>query len=136
MQVGQFAFQQQVVMVGTTDVAGAARSGAGALYSLAHCADHGGMLAHAQVIIGTPHRHIAHGTVHSMAGRTGKLAALALQLREIAVIAIGLQLIQLRIEKGIKIHWSYLSSLGIVLGAGNIQRQSFASGNGMTISQC
>ena len=33
MQVGQLAFQQQVVMVGTTDVAGAARSGAGALYT-------------------------------------------------------------------------------------------------------
>ena len=59
MQVGQFLFELHQRMMGAGDVAGAAGAGANACGGLDHGADHLRMLAHAEIVVGTPDHDIA-----------------------------------------------------------------------------
>ena len=59
MQVGELALELDQRMVGARDVAGAAGAGAHAGRGLDHGADHLGMLAHAEIVVGAPHDHVA-----------------------------------------------------------------------------
>ena len=58
VQVRQLLLQQHVVVVGAGDVAGAAGAGAAAVQRLVHRGQHGRVLAHAEVVVGAPHRHL------------------------------------------------------------------------------
>ena len=108
MQIGQFAFQQQMIMVGAADIAGAARPGAGALHRLTHRLDHRRMLAHAQIIVGTPDSDILY-PIRRMVGGTGKFARLTFKLGEVPIVAFGFQSVELFVEKIVKVHHCHLS---------------------------
>ncbi len=59
VQVGELALQQDVVVVGAGDVAGAAGAGAAAVERLVHGGEHLGVLAHAEIVVGAPDRDLA-----------------------------------------------------------------------------
>ena len=59
VQVREFAFELNQRMVGAGDVAGAARAGAHAGGGLDHGADHLGVLAHAEIVVGAPDHDLA-----------------------------------------------------------------------------
>ena len=59
VQVGQFLFELHQRMMGAGDVAGAAGAGADSCGGLDHGADHLRMLAHAEIVVGTPDHDIA-----------------------------------------------------------------------------
>ena len=59
MQVGQFQFELHQRMMGTRDVAGAAGAGANPCGGFDHGADHLGVLAHAEIVVGAPDHDIA-----------------------------------------------------------------------------
>ena len=59
MQVGQFLFELHQRMMGARDVAGAAGAGADSRGGFDHGADHFGMLAHPEVVVGAPDHDIA-----------------------------------------------------------------------------
>ena len=59
MQVGKLALELDQRVVGAGDVAGAAGAGAHAGRGLDHGADHLGMLAHAEIVVGAPHDDVA-----------------------------------------------------------------------------
>ena len=54
VQVGKLGLELDVVVRGARDVARAARAGAGRIERLVHGGEHGGMLAHAKVVVGAP----------------------------------------------------------------------------------
>ena len=55
VQVGELALELDQRVIGAGDVAGAAGAGAHAGRGLDHGADHLGMLAHAEIVVGAPH---------------------------------------------------------------------------------
>ena len=59
VQVGEFALERDQRMIGAGDVAGAARAGAHPGRGLDHGADHLGMLAHAEIVVGAPDHDLA-----------------------------------------------------------------------------
>ena len=79
VQVGKLALKHDVVVVGAGDVAGAAGAGAAAVERLVHGGKHGRVLAHAEIIVGAPHGHLA-GAVPGVADGAREIALLALQL--------------------------------------------------------
>ena len=103
MQIGQLPLQHQMVMRCARDVARAARTRAAGVDRVFHRLPDGGMLTHAEVVVGTPDRDF-FGGLGIMAPRLGEGAALPLQFRENAIVAFLFQRIQLRCEHGIKIH--------------------------------
>ncbi len=103
VQVGQFLFQQHVVVVGACDVAGAARAGAAAIERLVHRRQHGRVLAHAEIVVGAPHRDVgplAFAHVSSM----GKASGAPLQIGEDAVIAVAAKPIELPAKEMVVVH--------------------------------
>ena len=88
-------------MGGAGDVAGAAGAGAGAVDRLVHGGDHGGMLAHAEIVVGAPDRDVAAAAVIERA-REG--AGPPLQIGEHAIAALGLERVEPVLEKTFVIH--------------------------------
>ncbi len=72
MQLGQFALQQDVVMVGARNVAGPAGAGAAVIQYLVHGGDHFGILAHAEIVVTAPDDDVLD-TVHGVPRGFGKL---------------------------------------------------------------
>ena len=70
-RIGQLALQHDVVVVGARDVAGAAGAGAALVDRLVHGGEHGGMLAHVQVIVAAPHGHPARLAAARVGGARG-----------------------------------------------------------------
>jgi hypothetical protein len=58
MEFGRLPLQEHVIMVRAGDVAGAARAGATLLDCLVHRGQCLWMLAHAEVVVGAPDRHL------------------------------------------------------------------------------
>ena len=59
VQVGEFALEVDQRVIGAGDIAGAARAGAHAGRRFDHRADHFGVLAHAEIVVRTPHDDVA-----------------------------------------------------------------------------
>ena len=55
VQFREFAFQLDVIMRGAGNIARAARPRSGSLQRGAHCRQHLGVLAHAEIVVATPH---------------------------------------------------------------------------------
>ena len=104
VQVGQFRFQQQVLVVVARNVARAAGADAAVLHGIDHGVDHIRVLAHAQIVVRTPHRHLGHFAVFVVIGPWER-PALAVKLGKGAIVAFGLQRVQLAAENLIKVHW-------------------------------
>jgi hypothetical protein len=87
VQVGQLALQLHVVMVGAGDVARAARPGAAFVDRLVHRGNHLLVLAHAQIVVRAPDRHILRRAILAVPRRLRKLPRMTLQIRKHTVIA-------------------------------------------------
>ena len=105
VQVCEFAFEDQVVVVGAGDVARATRARAAGLHRVDHRRDDIGVLAHAEVVVRAPDGDFAHLAV-LVVGGAGEGAAAALHLGEDAVVAFGLEGVELAAEVGVEIHVS------------------------------
>ncbi len=103
MEVGKLLFEQDVVVVGAGDVAGAAGTGATLVDGEFHRLGHFRVLAHAEIIVGTPDRDIrrAFGRI---ARRLGEAALLALKVGENAIAAFLMQAVQLVLEESLEVH--------------------------------
>ena len=104
VQVGEFRLECRVQVRGARDVARAPCPHAMRLDRLDHGAGHGGVLAHAQIIVRAPDRHRI-GRAPGVAGGARKGAAMALELGKDAIVAFALQLVELGLEQAVMIHW-------------------------------
>ena len=107
VQVGEFTLQLDQRVVGAGDVAGAAGPGAHPGRSLDHGADHLGVLAHAEVVVGAPYDDVARA-VRRVPDRAGKPPGQPLEIGEYAITSLVPQLVQGISEKGTIIHGHYL----------------------------
>ena len=76
VQVGELALQLDQRMVGAGDVAGAAGAGAHAGRGLDHGADHLGVLAHAEIVVGAPDHDLARRPAGNARRACGKRPAM------------------------------------------------------------
>src|ERR1700710_1094863 len=90
-------------MVGARDVAGAARAGADACRGLDHGADHFGVLAHAEIIVGAPDHDIARAA-RAVPHRMWKPAGNSLEIGENPVTPLIMQTIEGGAEEFAVIH--------------------------------
>src|SRR5580704_236133 len=100
MQAGEFAFQFDEGMISAGDVPRTAGARAHSRSRLDHCADHVGMLRHAEVIVRAPDHNLA-GTDRRMPDRVRKLTGNPLQIDEITIAALVPKLVQGRSEQGV-----------------------------------
>ena len=97
-----------------------------------------GVLAHAKIVVRAPDGDLPH--VIPVPVRFRKGAAAAFKIGEGAVVAFGLERVELALEVASKVHRGHFldNSVGSVAAglSGSIQRQSFWSGRGSTMNQC
>ncbi len=91
MEVGELALQLDQGMIGAGDVAGAAGAGAHPGRGLDHGADHLGVLAHAEVVVGAPHDDIAFA-LGRVPHRMGEPAGQALEIGKHPIAPLTVQL--------------------------------------------
>ncbi len=103
VQIGEFLFEKHMVVVGAGDVAGAAGTGATLVDGKLHRLRDRGILAHAEIIVGTPDCDVLRA-VCRVAGRPGEVALLALQVGENAVAAFLMQAAQFVLEESLEVH--------------------------------
>ena len=103
VQIGELGLELDVIVGGAGDVARAAGAGADRLDRLVHGGEHRRVLAHAEIIVGAPHRHVADAALGEMiGGRVGPAAAL--QIGEDAVAAFLMQRLKVLAETELVIH--------------------------------
>ena len=56
MEIGQFALKHDMGMIGSRDISGAASTCAIAIYCIMHRSHYCRVLAHAEIVVRTPHR--------------------------------------------------------------------------------
>ena len=115
MQVGQFALQQHVIVVGAGDVAGAAGAGAATVERFMHRRQHLRVLAHAEVIVRAPDGDLA-GAARVVVLGTGKGARLALQVGEYAIASLAVKAFELPAEISFVVH----DVLPLTVAAGSV----------------
>lgn len=103
MQVGKFLLQQDVVMVGTRNIPGASRTRATVIDRLMHGGNHGRVLAHAQIVVGTPDGYVPF-SFGCVSGGARKLTAMPLEIGEHSVAAFLMKTVQFALEKCLEIH--------------------------------
>src|SRR3989337_1362678 len=97
-------------MSGAGDVAGAAGARAHFLDRRVHGGAHRRVLAHAEIVVGAPHRYAASAVLGAMVGgRIGPAAAL--EVGEDAIAAFLVQRLEILAETGLVIHVSSLDHL-------------------------
>ena len=105
VQVGEFALEQDMVVVGAGNVAGAAGTGATLVDGELHRLGHLRMLAHAEIVVGTPDGDFLFAGGR-MARRTREISLVALQIGKDAIAPFLMQAIQLGFEERLEIHYS------------------------------
>ncbi len=111
---GQLLLQEDMVVVGAGDVAGAPRARAAFLDRLDHGLAHERVLAHAEIVVGAPHDDLAEGAVAVVEAGQGKAPRLALEVGESAVPPLRFELADAGLEKAVEVHLSSLSLEGVV----------------------
>ena len=111
VQVGELGLQLDVVVRGAGDVARAARAGAGGIERGVHGGEHGGVLAHAQIVVGAPHGD-GLGAASGEAAGSRKLAAIATDVGEHPVAPLIAQRLQRLGERTPVIHHQTSRTLG------------------------
>src|SRR5438045_6752731 len=91
------------------DVAGAAGAGPATVDRGMHCRQYLGVLAHAEIVVGAPYRHLA-AAVRVMVHRSREMPGSAFEIGKDAVASLAPQLTQLPLEKGLVIHRASLSA--------------------------
>ncbi len=113
VQIGQFALQQNVVVVGARDIPGASRTRATLIDGALHRLDHLGMLAHAEIVVGTPDGDVLPAAVSRIARRLRETAPLPLKIREHTIAAFLMKAVQFALEETLEIH-ACLQNLAIL----------------------
>ena len=103
VQVGQLGLQLDMVVRGAGDVARAARAGAGGVERRVHGGEHGGVLAHAEIVVGAPHGDGLGAAGREVAGGR-ELAAIAADVGEHPVAPLVAQRLQRLGERTYVIH--------------------------------
>ena len=103
VKVGELLLELDQGMVVASDVAGAACAGAGAGRGLDHGADHLGVLAHAEIVVGAPH-HDAAFALGGVPGRKREPTGDAFEICEHPVAPLIVQPIEGVVEELIVIH--------------------------------
>src|SRR6266852_1361479 len=101
MQIGELGLEQLVKMGVAGDVTGAAAAGAERAYGLHHRIEHDRVLAHPEIVVRAPHRHLASDAVIE---RAGKRAATPLEMGEGAVAPFRAKLIKTLFKEAFVIH--------------------------------
>src|SRR5438552_11390762 len=101
MQIGELGLEQVVKIGVAGNVTGAAAAGAERPYGLSHRVEHDRVLAHPEIVVRAPHRHLASDAVIE---RAGKRAATPLEMGEGAVVSFRAKLIKTLSEEVFVIH--------------------------------
>ena len=123
VQVGEFGLELDQRVIGAGNVAGAAGAGAHAGGGLDHGADHLGVLAHAEIVVGAPDDDFARA-FRGVPDRVREPAGDPLQFREHAIAPLVMQAVQGVIEEGLVIHGSDGPGKGSRVGRGARRRSS------------
>ena len=94
VEIGQLAFQQDVIVIGAGDISRASGAGAAALDRLMHGGQHDGVLAHPQVIVGAPDDDFLRATSfcrQAVAQSAREASGEALEIGKNAIAPLGLQ---------------------------------------------
>ncbi len=103
VQLGQLALQFHQRMVGAGNIAGAAGAGAGAGRGLHHGADHLGVLAHAEIVVGAPDDDVAFA-LRGVPYRMGKPPGQPFEIGKHAVTPFIVQLSKRAGKKRFVVH--------------------------------
>ena len=103
MQIGKLGLELDMIMGGAGDVARAAGARADRLDRLMHGGAHGRVLAHAEIVVGAPHRHVAGALAGELIGGRVSPAA-ALQLGKDPVAAFLVQRLKALVKAIFVIH--------------------------------
>ena len=117
VQVGKLALEKNVVVGGARDIPGASRTRATVVDGVLHRLDHLGMLAHAEIVVGTPDGHFLRA-VRRVARGARKIAAVTLDIGKNAVAAFLVRPVQLALKVSFKIHNALQNSRLVFLIAG------------------
>jgi hypothetical protein len=98
--VGELMFQKHVVMAGPGNVARPARAGSDVIDSLMHRCEHRRMLAHAQIIVGTPDSNLTFQMVEGLR----KVAGASLEVRKDPIAIFASDELETRFKELIEIH--------------------------------
>jgi hypothetical protein len=91
VQIGEFMFQIDVIVRVAADVAGAAGARADIVQRLLHRRDHLRVLAHREIVVGTPDGDRLRPVMPGEAARVGERALVAQDVDEHPVPALGMQ---------------------------------------------
>ena len=103
VQIGELGLELDMIVSRSGDIARAARARADLLDRLMHGVPHDRVLAHAEIIVGAPHRHLAGAAFGEMIGG-GVGPAAALQIGEDAVAAFAMQDFQMLTKAILVVH--------------------------------
>ena len=95
-------------MAGSRNVARPARAGSDPIESVMHCCEHHRMLAHAQVIVGTPDGNLI---LQTMIKGLRKVAGASLQVRKDSISIFASDELETRLKQLVEIH-RFLCRLG------------------------
>ena len=95
-------------MAGSRNVARPARAGSDPIESVMHCCEHRRMLAHAQVIVGTPDGNLI---LQAMIKGLRKVAGASLQVRKDSISIFASDELETRLKELVEIH-RFLCRLG------------------------
>ena len=111
MQIGKLGLELDMVVGRAGDVARATRACANRLDRLMHRGAHGRVLAHAEIVVGAPHRYVAGASAGELiGGRVGPAAAL--QLGKDPVAALLVQSLKVLTKIRVIVHHSQPALLG------------------------
>ena len=95
VEVGQFGFEQHMLMARPRNIARAACARAAAIKRVVHRVEDFGMLAHAEIVVRAPDGDVLDGAIVGIAPGTGERATLAFEFGKHPVITGFTQSIQL-----------------------------------------
>jgi len=102
MEVGKLAFQLHVIVRCAGDIARAARAGARGVQRLVHGCQYHRVLAHAEIVVGAPHRNVTQAVCREMVCHW-KGPAATLQIREHAVSTFPMKALKPLLEQALKV---------------------------------
>src|SRR5687767_9175766 len=103
MEVGKLSFELHVIVGRARDIAGSAGAGSDGVDRLVHGLQYRRMLAHAEIVVGAPHRNLARTVCRYMLGHR-KEAAAAPQIRENAISTFSKKGLELLLEQYVEMH--------------------------------
>ena len=101
MQIGEFPLQQHVIVSGPRNVAGSPRAGAAPFNRFVHRGQYFLMLAHSEIIVGTPDNHLVT-TLLKITRRAWEAAGTPIEFGEDTVASFALKISQLLKEEALE----------------------------------